>query len=207
MARYYLKWRSHARMRASGWRNVATRRDVTWRRVGGRCCHRGWRSDDREGTLVISLGSHSRRWGESRSSLWKKRLTNWRRHYCCCRDPGRIRPTTRSLLSDEARRQTLPVCSPISLPVLPPFSPSSTNNFLHPCPSALARTERKTIQARGNERGERKGQRRRTSLDLTLINSPLSSLVRIDINGFNPFQSFRDVVRKSRTRLRFFQGC
>lgn len=59
-------------------------------------------------------------------------------------------------LSDEARRQTLPILLPLSLSSLPPsLSPlsPSTNDFLHPCPLTLVRTERKIVQARENEGG------------------------------------------------------
>lgn len=160
MVRYYLKWRSHARRRASGRRNVATRRDVTWRRVGGRCCHRSWRSLPEDAGYLFGLSFAEERPGR----LWKKRLTNWRRHYCCCRDPGRIRPTTRSLYRMKPEGKPFFFLS-LSFPSS--FSPS-TNGFLHPCPLALVRTERKIVQARENEEGGRKGQRRRISLDLTL---------------------------------------
>lgn len=143
-ARYYLKWQSHARKRAFGWLiHVVTARDVT--SVGGRRCRRRPRSWE---DVSYLFGLAEVRWEQV---AWKKRLTNWRRHYCCCRDPdgfGRL-PVPFIGWSQKADLARLSLSSP---PILRRFS-----LCLHPFARSYGKKNRMT---EGTTKGKRWRRRR-----------------------------------------------
>lgn len=122
--------------------------DVT--SVGGRRPRRRRRPRSWEDVqLVISLGS---RGGEASAGRLKEALNELTTTLLLLPGPGWIRPTTPFPLSDEARRQTSPVC-------LPPLLLPSCGNFLSVLQHSFTRTygkkNRTTVDTtEGRDRGD-----------------------------------------------------